>query len=52
MPDTTPLPLGKSADPKFVPLSPEENKYLIIESNMLGSDVRNIFVGSLLLLIK
>ena len=37
---------------KFVPLSPEENKYLIIESNMLGSDVRNIFVGSLLLLIK
>lgn len=37
---------------EFVPFDPEKNKYLIIESNKLGSDVRSMFADSVLLLIK
>lgn len=37
---------------RFAPLSAEANKYMIIESNKLGSDIRSIFENSRLLYIK
>lgn len=36
----------------FRHLEPDDNKYLIIESNKLGADVRKIFEDSMFLLIK
>lgn len=37
---------------QFKPLATEENKYLIIECNKLGSDIRKIFEDSMFQLIK